>query len=484
MEMPVKVIIPTPLRPYTDTQESVSVEAGTVGELLDKLTERYPPLRKHLINEEGKLRSFVNIYVNDEDIRYLSKSETPVGETDVVSIVPSIAGGSTAVLEQDVQFTHEEIKRYSRHLIMPEVGMAGQAKLKKAGVLLIGTGGLGSPLGMYLAAAGVGRIGLVDFDIVDSSNLQRQVIYSTSDVGRPKIQVAAERLSGINPHIQVDLHETRLSSENALDLFQGYDIVVDGTDNFPTRYLVNDACVILGKPNVYGSIFRFEGQVSVFYAKEGPCYRCLYSEPPPPGLVPSCAEGGVLGVLPGIVGTLQALEAIKLILGEGDPLIGRLLLFDALKMGFRELNLRKDPECVLCGKNAASRELIDYEDFCGISPEESTAFEQDFAVPTISPEELQARLDRKEDIILLDVREPVEWQIVRMQDATLIPLGRLPQEVHRLNTADEMVVYCKIGQRSAKAVQFLLETGFRKVRNLEGGIDAWAERADPSLPRY
>jgi adenylyltransferase/sulfurtransferase len=275
-----------------------------------------------------------------------------------------------------------------------------------------------------------------------------------------------------------------LSSENALDLIKEYDIVVDGTDNFPTRYLVNDACVILGKPNVYGSIFRFEGQVSVFYAEEGPCYRCLYPEPPPPGLVPSCAEGGVLGVLPGIVGTLQALEAIKLILGEGDPLIGRLLLFDALKMGFRELNLRKNPECVLCGKNAVLRELIDYEDFCGIGHEESGAEGQDSTVPTISPEELKARFDRKEDVVLLDVREPVEWQIVQMQEATLIPLGRLPQEVHRLNTADEMVVICKIGARSARAVQFLLDTGFRKVKNLEGGIDAWAERVDPSLPRY
>jgi adenylyltransferase/sulfurtransferase len=275
-----------------------------------------------------------------------------------------------------------------------------------------------------------------------------------------------------------------LSSENALDLFRDYDIIVDGTDNFPTRYLVNDACVILGKPNVYGSIFRFEGQVSIFNAQDGPCYRCLYPEPPPPGLVPSCAEGGVLGVLPGIVGNLQALETIKLILSEGDPLIGRLILFDALKMSFRELKLRKDPECVLCGKNATSKELIDYQDFCGIAPEESTDTGQGSGVPTISPEELKTELDGKDDIILLDVREPVEWQIVRMDEATLIPLGRLPQEVHRLNTADEMVVYCKIGGRSARAVQFLLETGFRKVRNLEGGIDAWAERVDTSLPRY
>lgn len=480
--MPVRVMIPTPLRPYTDQLESVEIEAHTVGELLNHLMERYQPLRKHLLADDGKLRSFVNIYVNDEDIRYLSRDETPLNETDVVSIVPSIAGGSPAITQPTVELSHEEIKRYSRHLIMPEVGMAGQAKLKSASVLLIGAGGLGSPLGMYLAAAGVGRIGLVDFDVVDHSNLQRQVLYSSSDVGRPKLDAAKERLSGINPHSRIDAYETRLSSENALELFQDYDVVIDGTDNFPTRYLVNDACVILGKPNVYGSIFRFEGQVSVFYAKEGPCYRCLYPEPPPPGLVPSCAEGGVLGVLPGIVGTLQALEAIKIILGQGDSLIGRLVLFDALKMTFRELTLRKDPGCVLCGSSVAKRELVDYQEFCGIEPE--TVSVGDTSIPTISPEELKARLDRKEDLHLLDVREEVEWQIARLQGASLIPLGRLPQEVHRLNTADEMVVYCKVGGRSARAVQFLLETGFRKVRNLEGGIDAWAQRVDPSLPRY
>ena len=481
--MAIRVMIPTPLRPYTDSQESVEIEATTVGELLDGLMEKYRPLRKHLLTDEGKLRSFVNLYVNDEDIRYLSKEQTVVKDTDVVSIVPSIAGGSQATVEEEVAFSHDEIKRYSRHLIMPEVGMAGQAKLKKASVLLIGAGGLGSPLGMYLSAAGIGRIGIVDFDVVDSSNLQRQVLYSAGDVGRAKLDVAKERLSGINPHITIETHPTRLSSENALELFSDYDVIIDGTDNFPTRYLVNDACVILGKPNVYGSIFRFEGQVSIFYSKEGPCYRCLYPEPPPPGLVPSCAEGGVLGVLPGVVGTLQALEAIKLILGEGDPLIGNLLLFDALKMDFRKLKLRKDPDCVLCGHHATSRELVDYEEFCGI-PTEETGATPSASVPTIRAEELKNRLDRKEDVVLLDVREPVEWQIVKMEGATLIPLGRLPQEVHRLNTADEMVVYCKIGARSARAVQFLRETGFRKVKNLEGGIDAWAQRVDPTLPRY
>ncbi len=485
--MAVKVMIPTPLRAYTDNLEAIELEGNTVAELLANLAERYGSLKKHLFNDEGKLRNFVNVYVNEEDIRYLSREETPVKDSDVVSIVPSIAGGgggATGTASTSVTFSHDEIQRYSRHLIMPEVGMEGQAKLKQAKVLLIGAGGLGAPLGLYLAAAGVGRIGLVDFDVVDTSNLQRQVTYSTSDVGRPKLEVAKERLSGINPHIQIDTHEARLSSENALELFQDYDIIADGTDNFPTRYLVNDACVLLGKPNVYGSIFRFEGQASVFYAKEGPCYRCLYPEPPPPGLVPSCAEGGVLGVLPGIVGTLQALEVVKLILGQGNPLIGRLLLFDALKMNFRELRLRKDPDCMLCGEHATITELIDYEQFCGIPREEPAAASAGASVPTISVEELKTLMDKKEDVFILDVRETQEWNIAHLDDAKLIPLGDLPQAVNQLSSADEIVVHCRSGARSAKAVQFLMGMGFRKVRNLEGGILAWAERIDPSLPRY
>ena len=485
--MAVKVMIPTPLRAYTDKLEAIELEGNTVAELLTSLTERYEPLKKHLFNDEGKLRNFVNIYVNEEDIRYLSREETPVTDSDVVSIVPSIAGGAgvaTGTASTRVTFSHDEIQRYSRHLIMPEVGMEGQAKLKQAKVLLIGAGGLGAPLGLYLTAAGVGRIGLVDFDVVDSSNLQRQVTYSSGDVGRPKLEVAKERLAGINPHIQIDTHEVRLSSENALEIFQEYDIVADGTDNFPTRYLVNDACVLLDKPNVYGSIFRFEGQTSVFYAKEGPCYRCLYPEPPPPGLVPSCAEGGVLGVLPGIVGTLQALEVVKLILGVGNSLIGRLLLFDALKMNFRELNLRKDPDCMLCGEHATIKELIDYEQFCGIHREEPAAASAGGRVPTISVEELKSIKDKKEDVFILDVRETQEWNIAHLDDAKLIPLGELPQAVNQLSSADEIVVLCRSGARSAKAVQFLMGMGFRKVRNLEGGILAWAERIDPSLPRY
>jgi molybdopterin/thiamine biosynthesis adenylyltransferase/rhodanese-related sulfurtransferase len=381
----------------------------------------------------------------------------------------------------EITLSNEEIRRYSRHLIMPEVGMEGQKKLKAGSVLLIGAGGLGSPLGMYLAAAGVGRIGIVDFDVVDFSNLQRQIVYSTNDVGKSKLEAASERLRGINPNIQVDTFEEHLTSENALELLNRYDVIVDGTDNFPTRYLVNDASVLLGKPNVYGSIFRFEGQASVFYAKQGPCYRCLYPEPPPPGLVPSCAEGGVLGVLPGIVGTIQAMETIKLIIGEGEPLIGRLLLFDALKMKFRELKLRKNPDCPVCGKNPTIHELIDYEAFCGLVP-----------VPTdgenekeweITPEEFKARLDRGEDIFVLDVREPHEYEICNL-NGYLIPLRDLPKRVNELDTSREIVVHCQRGMRSQRAVEFLRQAGFKKIKNLVGGIDAWAARIDPNVPRY
>jgi adenylyltransferase/sulfurtransferase len=480
MKAMVKVMIPTPLRVYTDQQTAVQLEGATVGELLQNLTTRYQGLRQHLYADDGSLRSFVNVYVNDDDIRHLEREGTAVGPSDVVSIVPSIAGGSTA--EVEVGFTPEELQRYNRHLIMPEVGLSGQAKLKQASVLLVGAGGLGAPLGMYLAAAGVGRLGLVDFDAVDTSNLQRQVTYSAADVGRPKLEVTRERLSGINPHIRIDTHQTRLSASNALDLLKDYDIIVDGTDNFPTRYLVNDASVLLGKPNVYGSIFRFEGQVSVFHAKEGPCYRCLYAEPPPPGLVPSCAEGGVLGVLPGVVGTLQAVETIKLILGQGETLIGRLVLFDALAMRFRELKLKKDPACVLCGPEATLKGLIDYDQFCGLRPAAAAAPAN--AVPTISPEELKELLDRKVEVFVLDVREPHEWQLVRLEKATLIPLGQLPGEIHRLDATREIVVHCKSGARSERAVRLLQAAGFTKVRNLVGGINAWAERIDRSLPKY
>src|ERR1700691_3504647 len=368
-----KILIPTPLRQYADKKDSVQLTGSTVGEVLKSLTSEYADLRRHLYNDEGKLRSFVNVYVNDEDIRYLNKEATPLKDGDTVSIVPSIAGGSAGVAAPPAApptLSKDEILRYSRHLIMPEVGMEGQVKVKSAKVALIGTGGLGAPLGMYLAAAGVGRIGLVDFDVVDFTNLQRQVIHGTKDVGRKKLDSAADTMLDINPYVEIDRHEVALTSENALDILKDYDIVVDGTDNFPTRYLVNDACVLLGKPNVYGSIFRFEGQASVFATDEGPCYRCLYPEPPPPGLVPSCAEGGVLGILPGLVGVIQATEVIKLVLGKGDSLVGRLLLVDALNMRFRELKLRKNPECPVCGENPTVTELIDYNEFCGIRGQE------------------------------------------------------------------------------------------------------------------
>jgi len=386
----------------------------------------------------------------------------------------------TQVKPDAVTLSNDEILRYSRHLIMPEVGMEGQLKIKAAKVLCIGAGGLGSPLALYLGAAGVGTLGMVDFDIVDYTNLQRQIIHSTTDVGRKKLDSAADKLKAINPFLNIRKFDTRLSSDNALELFKEFDIIADGTDNFPTRYLVNDACVLTGKPNVYGSIFRFEGQASIFATKDGPCYRCLYPEPPPPGLVPSCAEGGVLGILPGLVGVIQATEVIKLILGIGDPLIGRLLLIDALGMNFRQLKLRKNPECPACGKNPTITKLIDYEQFCGIRGEEAPV---ETVGGEMQVEELKRRLDAGEDIYVLDVREPHEYQIANI-GGHLIPLGDLPNRIHELDTSREIVAHCKMGGRSAKAVTFLRQAGFKKVHNLAGGIAAWAERIDPKIPKY
>jgi adenylyltransferase/sulfurtransferase len=478
-----KILIPTPLRQYAGKQDSVELAGSTVGELLGALTSQHTELRRHLYNDEGKLRSFVNVYLNDEDIRYMQKEATPVNDGDVVSIVPSIAGGSVATLPEQTTLSKDEILRYSRHLIMPEVGMEGQLKLKNAKVLLIGTGGLGAPLGLYLAAAGIGRIGLVDFDVVDFTNLQRQVIHGTSDVGRKKLDSAADRMREINPFVQIDKHEVALSSENALDILKDYDIVVDGTDNFPTRYLVNDACVLLGKPNVYGSIFRFEGQATVFAYEDGPCYRCLYPEPPPPGLVPSCAEGGVLGILPGMIGIVQATETVKLILGTGEPLKGRLLLYDALGMRFRELKLRKNPECPVCGEHRTVTKLIDYQQFCGI-PQQETKPVPEANEWEIDVTEVKAKMDRGDDFVLVDVREPHEYQICRIPNSKLIPLGEVPKRVNELNTADEIVVHCKMGGRSAKAVEFLKQAGFRKVKNMKGGILAWSDKVDPTVPKY
>ncbi|HVS40147.1 MAG TPA: molybdopterin-synthase adenylyltransferase MoeB [Gemmataceae bacterium] len=377
----------------------------------------------------------------------------------------------------------QEVARYSRHLIMPEVGMDGQKRLKAASVLLIGAGGLGSPLGLYLAAAGVGRLGLVDFDVVDFSNLQRQVMHGTPDVGRPKLDSARDRLQAINPEVRVDCYETHLKSENAFQILEPYDIVIDGTDNFPTRYLVNDACVLLKKPNIYGSIFRFDGQASVFYPGRGPCYRCLYPEPPPPGEVPSCAEGGVLGVLPGLIGCIQATEAVKLILGRGEPLIGRLLLYDALQMSFREFKVRRNPKCPICGDHPTIKQLIDYDQFCGIRGEEKPAMAEQTSGET-TVEELKQRLDRGEKVFILDVRNPEEYQISRIPGSTLIPLPTLPQRFGELNREQEMVVHCKSGMRSQKAIQFLRQQGFTKLTNLKGGILAWADRIDPTMPKY
>ena len=379
------------------------------------------------------------------------------------------------------QLSKDEILRYSRHLIMPEVGMEGQVKLKQAKVLTIGAGGLGSPLALYLAAAGVGKLGMVDFDVVDFTNLQRQIIHDTDDVGRLKLDSAKDTIGDINPNVEVIPHHQRLTSENALKIFADYDIVVDGTDNFPTRYLVNDACVLLGKPNVYGSIFRFEGQVSIFYAQEGPCYRCLYPEPPPPGLVPSCAEGGVLGVLPGIIGSLQAMETIKLILGQGSSLVGRLLLFDAVNMKFRELKLRKSPGCPICGENPTVKELIDYEEFCGIRGEE---VEVKTTVPELTPVQVKKMMDEKKPFVLVDVREPHEVEICKIEGSVLIPLGEVPKRMNELNSADEIVVHCRSGKRSADAVELLMKAGFRKIHNLQGGVLAWADQVDPTMPKY
>src|SRR6266700_4228970 len=399
-----KILIPTPLRPYTDKQDMVDATGATIGELLADLTRRHEGLKTHLYNEQGRLRSFVNVYINDEDIRYLQKEQTPVNAGDTISIIPSVAGGVEAVAPPSPQagpgatrtlpgLTNAEIKRYSRHLIMPEVGVEGQRKLKASKVLCIGAGGLGSPVAMYLAAAGVGTLGIVDFDTVDFSNLQRQILHGTPDVGRPKLASAKDKLHALNPEIDIETYEDALSSQNALKLFEPYDIIVDGTDNFPTRYLVNDACVLLGKPNAYGSIFRFEGQASVFATKDGPCYRCLYPEPPPPGLVPSCAEGGVLGVLPGIIGVIQATETMKLMLGIGEPLIGRFLIYDALKMRFREPKLKKDPDCPVCGTHPTVTKLIDYEQFCGIRPAAPDLVIVNNATE-ITSVELKQRLDR------------------------------------------------------------------------------------------
>jgi sulfur-carrier protein adenylyltransferase/sulfurtransferase len=489
-----KIIIPTALRQYTGHQNEIEVAGTTVDAALSALTGSYPELRRQLYSEAGKLRNFVNIYLNEEDVRYLQKGDTPVAEKDTLSIIPAIAGGSSSLglfkarpgVElgngngANYELSHAEIRRYSRHLIVPEVGLEGQKKLKASSVLLIGVGGLGAPLALYLAAAGVGRIGIVDFDVVDESNLQRQVIHGTSSVGMSKLESAKARIADINPYVQVDEYKFPLTSENALDVLRPYDVIADGTDNFPTRYLVNDACVLLGKPNVYGSIFRFEGQASVFWAEHGPCYRCLYPEPPPPGLVSSCAEGGVLGILPGTIGTIQATETLKLLLGIGEPLVGRLLLYNALDMEFREMKLRKDPDCPVCGAHPTVTELIDYQQFCGIDAK----LERGETDRDITARDLQTRLQRGDNLVLLDVREQNEWNIAHLDGAKLVPVSSITQRANELNTADEIVIYCRSGVRSARVLNELRGLGFRKLWNLKGGINAWATDIDRSMPRY
>ena len=380
------------------------------------------------------------------------------------------------------ELNHEEILRYSRHLLIPEVGLEGQRKLKNSSALIIGTGGLGSPVALYLAAAGVGRIGLVDYDVVDSSNLQRQVIHGTSTIGKLKVESARDKLLDLNPDIQIDIYNEPFTSENAIRIAKDYDVLIDGTDNFPTRYLTNDVCVFLGKPNIYGSIFRFDGQLSVFYAKEGPCYRCLFPEPPPPGLVPSCAEGGVLGVLPGTIGTLQATEALKVLLGIGEPMIGKLLLYNALDMSFDFVKLKKNPNCRVCGPNADIQELIDYEEFCGVPGHDHEEGSAGAGLDITAPE-LAERV-KINHLILLDVREPHELEISALPDAVNIPLGQLASRLAELNSADDMVVFCKAGTRSARALELLSSAGFKKVKNLKGGINAWAKEVDTNLPIY
>ncbi len=486
------VRIPTPLRPLAGGQAEVAVDGATVGAVVVGLADQHPALRRHLFAPDGRLRSFVTVYLNDQDVRYLARDATEVHDGDVVSIVPAIAGGApettslrpspSAVVPEagGDRLSSEELRRYSRHLLLPEVGMAGQKRLRRAKVPLVGAGGLGAPTALYLAAAGVGEIGLVDFDSVDASNLQRQVLYSTSDVGRPKLAAAADRLQGLNPGVRIVPYEERLTSQNAMDVLRPYDVVVDGTDNFPTRYLVNDACVLLGKPNVYGSIYRFEGQASVFDARRGPCYRCLYPEPPPPDLVPSCAEAGVLGVLPGLIGVIQATETVKLLLEQGRPLVGRLLLYDALEMSFRELALRKNPDCVLCSDHPTQTGLIDYQEFCGL-PGVSAPVS---GAPEISPEELRTELDGADPPLVIDVREPEEWEIGHLAEAHLIPQEELPDRVDELTRARSIVLYCRSGARSGRATRLLLDLGFSHVRSLRGGINAWSDQVDPSIPKY
>lgn len=489
-KMMVIVEIPTALQKFTEGLVAIPFDGNTTSDILRELVQKYPDLKSHIFDEKGDLRKFLNIYLNDENIRYFSWKETAVKDGDVVMIVPAVAGGSQRHVNTSAkgvcagnaseELSNEELERYSRHLLIPEIGISGQKRINNAKVLCIGAGGLGSPLLMYLAAAGVGRIGLVDFDFVDVSNLQRQIIHRTKNVGRSKLLSAKESMEDINPLVQIDLFDEQITSKNVTRILEPYDIVVDGTDNFESRYLINDACVHLGKPNVYGSIFQFEGQASVFFADEGPCYRCLYPERPPAGFVPSCSEGGVLGVLPGIVGTIQAAEAIKLILGIGDSLIGRLLLIDAKSMKFKQLNLQKDPGCQVCGENSCIDKLVDFESSCE-NKNDDESLEAEFL---ITPRHLDGRLREGDNILLLDVRDSHEQDICRIPGSTNIPLYKLKSRMEDLDRELDIVIHCRSGVRSAEAVTSLRKAGFNRVKSLMGGILAWADDVDPEMPRY
>jgi sulfur-carrier protein adenylyltransferase/sulfurtransferase len=480
------------LREYTAGATRIEVDAPDVSAALSRLSEEHPLLRRHLFTDSGALRGYVRVYLNDEDVGDLEHGAgTALNAGDVILIVPSIAGGEggrsgVAPVEEAREFSRDEVSRYARHFSLPDVGWEGQQKLRAARVAVVGAGGLGSPVSLYLAAAGVGGLGLIDFDVVDLTNLQRQVLYNTDDVGRKKVDVAAARLRAMNPNVDVVTHDVRLTRNNALEILRDYDVVIDGTDNFPTRYLVNDACVLLGRPYVYGSILRFEGQVSVFTGRSAPCYRCLFREPPPPGLVPSCAEGGVLGVLPGIIGSLQALEAMKLILGRGDTLIGRLALFDALTFQWRELRLRRNPDCPVCGDHPTVTALIDYDEFCAPGDEHMDAPQGANAIPQITPADLKQRLDAGENITLIDVREPFEWDIANLGQfgARLIPLDQVLDRKAEIDSDEEVVVYCRSGSRSAGAIRQLRAHGYDRLSNLKGGIRGWAEDVDPSMATY
>lgn len=485
--MAVTVLIPTTLRMFTNHNSEIELEGTTVEEIVTSLADEYPEIRKAIFDENKKLRSFVNIFVGEENIKKLQGYDTQVKDGDTIMLIPAIAGGaiesSVIDAERAEKLTNDEISRYSRHLLLREVGVKGQKRLKAAKVLIVGMGGLGTPLAQYLAAAGVGTLGLVGFDEVEASNLQRQVIHGTRDLGRPKVASAKDSIKAINPLVKVETYNLLLNAENALDIIEEYDVVADATDNYKARYLINDACVLAGKPDVFGAMYQFEGQTSVYYAKEGPCYRCVYPSPPPAGLVPSCAEGGVMGALPGIIGSIQANEVIKLIVGGGQPLVGRLLTLDAWKMKFHQLKLDKNPECPICGKNATIKELeeFDYEDFCGLKKQQ----EEEEPVESIEAVDLKARLDSGEEITIIDVREPHERAIVKFPGAKIIPIGQLARRQNELNPNVDTIFICKEGKRSILAINTLREAGYQgPMYNLKDGINTWAKQVDKTMPQY